>query len=168
MRTLSLRHYAGIVFLGALIVISSAWAFEVIGGYQPCALCLQQRIPYYVGVPLALIAVLLTFKPALQGLSRIALGLTALVFLISLFLAIRHAGVEWGWWLGASNCGATNLDDFGQSGSLLDELKDIKIVFCDEAAARFLGLSFAGWNAVASLILAGIALKGSLSRPVSL
>jgi disulfide bond formation protein DsbB len=30
--------------------------FEHIGGYIPCALCLTQRIPYYVAAPLMLVA----------------------------------------------------------------------------------------------------------------
>ena len=33
--------------------ILGALAFEHFGGYQPCALCLMQRTPYYLGVPLA-------------------------------------------------------------------------------------------------------------------
>ena len=42
------RLYASLIFLVALSVILSAWAFELIGGFQPCGLCLQQRIPYYI------------------------------------------------------------------------------------------------------------------------
>ena len=32
--------------------VGSALAFQYIGGYIPCKLCYEQRIPYYVGVPL--------------------------------------------------------------------------------------------------------------------
>ena len=35
---------------------------------------------------------------------------------------------------------------------------------CDKAALRVLGLSFAGWNAVASLILMAVALRGAFSK----
>ena len=159
------RFYAALVFLGALIVITSAWGFELFGGYQPCGLCLQQRIPYYIGVPIAAIALYFAIKPTSHQGARIALGLTALIFAVSIFLAVRHAGVEWDWWLGPANCGAGDLGDFGKGGSLLEALKDVKIAYCDEAAVRFLGLSFAGWNAVASLILKAIALKGALAKP---
>jgi disulfide bond formation protein DsbB len=37
------------------------------------------------------------------------------------------------------------------------------VVRCDAAAIRILGLSLAGWNAVASLIIAGIAFIGARS-----
>lgn len=158
------RFYAAFVFLISLIVISSAWAFEFIGGYQPCGLCLQQRIPYYIGVPIAAIALYFAMKPICIKWARVALWFVALVFTVSVFLAIRHAGVEWHWWLGPANCGTGDLSDFSNGGSLLESLKNIKIAYCDEAAVRFLGLSFAGWNAVASLILTLFAIKGALTK----
>ena len=37
----------------ALAVVLGALAFEHLGGYAPCPLCLEQRWPYYLGVPLA-------------------------------------------------------------------------------------------------------------------
>lgn len=160
------RFYASLIFLVALSVILSAWAFELIGGFQPCGLCLQQRIPYYIGVPVAAIALFFAVKPMPRKWASMALWLLALIFAVSVFLAIRHAGVEWQWWLGPANCAAGDLSNFGNGGSLLDALKDVKIAYCDEAAARFLGLSFAGWNAIASLILTLLALKGALAKPL--
>ena len=38
---------------------------------------------------------------------------------------------------------------------------------CDKAALRILGLSMAGWNAIASLVLAIIALRGAVGKAVS-
>jgi disulfide bond formation protein DsbB len=35
---------------------------------------------------------------------------------------------------------------------------------CDKAALRVLGLSFAGWNVVASLILAIVAFRAAFSK----
>ena len=43
-------------------VVGSALGFEHIGGYIPCKLCYEQRIPYYIGAPVmaaALVAALL-------------------------------------------------------------------------------------------------------------
>lgn len=148
------------VFLLALGVISAAWAFELVGGFQPCALCLQQRIPYYVGVPLAALAVLFAWRSMPFVWVKVALAAVAVVFIISLFLAVRHAGVEWDWWLGPANCGAGDLENFGSGGSLLKQLEEVTIAYCDEPAGRFLGLSFAGWNAIASAMIAGLALRG--------
>jgi disulfide bond formation protein DsbB len=38
------------------------------------------------------------------------------------------------------------------------------VVSCTEASWRFLGLSFAGWNAVVSLALVVLCLAGALAR----
>ena len=37
-------------------VVGTALGFEHIGGFIPCKLCLEERIPYYTGVPVALLA----------------------------------------------------------------------------------------------------------------
>lgn len=46
------------------------------------------------------------------------------------------------------------------AGDLLNELSTIKGPSCTEAALRVLGISMAGWNVVASVILAVIAFVG--------
>jgi len=50
---------------------------------------------------------------------------------------------------------------------LLKQLENIRIVRCDEAAWRFLGISLAGYDVLVSLFLAAVAgwgLKASLAR----
>jgi disulfide bond formation protein DsbB len=156
------------VFLLALVTILTAWGFQIVGGYVPCPLCLEQRIPYYIGVPLAFVALVATFARAPAWVARTALALTALVFLYGVYLGVFHAGVEWHWWPGPPDCsaggGITNLD----AGNLLDSLNGIRIVPCDAASWRFpaadWGLSFAGWNAAVSLVLAAVAGWGALRR----
>jgi disulfide bond formation protein DsbB len=54
-----LRRHAlapAFVFVVGLATILAAWGFQIIGGYVPCALCLQQRWPYYIGLPIAFVA----------------------------------------------------------------------------------------------------------------
>ena len=48
----------GALFLAVAMAatVGTALGFEHIGGYIPCALCLMQRTPYYIGVPVALVA----------------------------------------------------------------------------------------------------------------
>jgi disulfide bond formation protein DsbB len=43
---------------------------------------------------------------------------------------------------------------------MLRQLQNIRIVRCDEAAWRFLGISLAGYDVLVSLFLAGIAAWG--------
>ena len=148
----------------AILVLAGAWAFQLIGGYQPCALCLQQRLPYYLGIPVALLLVLGAggfLSPKVQRLLFVAL---ALIFAVSLFFAVRHAGVEWKWWLGPAGCGAGDLTSTIAPLGSVEADPNLIPVFCDEAALRVLGLSFAGWNAVASLALLIVAIKGALQK----
>ena len=78
-------------------------------------------------------------------------------------LGAYHAGVEWHWWAGPTDCTGP-LTDLRSGGSLLNQLQSIHVVRCDEAAWRFLGISLAGYNALISLLLAAIAGFGLVAR----
>ena len=86
---------AGGVFLLALATIVGAWSFQLIGGYIPCELCYQERMPYYVGIPLALVALASACYGGPTWLTRGALLLTALVFAWGTYLAVYHTGAEY-------------------------------------------------------------------------
>ncbi|MEP0521661.1 MAG: disulfide bond formation protein B [Hyphomicrobiales bacterium] len=154
--------FGGLALLLALGAIGSAWGFQLIGGYVPCALCLEQREPYYLGIPILLLAVILTIAKPHLWLVRLLYVAFAIVIAYGFYLAVYHAGAEWELWLGPSDCGGTPavLTD---TTDLLAQLETVKIISCTEAAARFLGLSFAGWNAVATLVLAVLGLLAAFS-----
>jgi disulfide bond formation protein DsbB len=144
--------------------VSSALAFQYLGGYIPCHLCLEQRTPYYVGVPLMLLAVLLSALHAPAWATRGLLAVGGLLMVYGLYLGVYHAGVEWAWWPGPADCtaGAGPVDTGGKG--VLDALDKFVPPSCDKAALRILGLSLAGWNAIASFILAAVAFRGALAR----
>ena len=151
-----------VVFVVGAAAILIAWGFELIGGYIPCALCLQERVPYYIGLPVALAGVLAALGGALPIVVRILLVVAGLVFAYGAYLGIYHAGAEWGWWAGPADCGGgsapTNVED------LLAQIDNVRIVSCTEATWRLLWLSFAGWNAVVSIFLVVVCFRGAF-RP---
>jgi disulfide bond formation protein DsbB len=147
-----------IVFGGALLTILAAHAFEQFGGYAPCPLCLQERYAYYFGVPAAVVAFFAARGNNL-GFARLVLILIAVGFLINAGVGVYHAGAEWKWWPGPETCGGGFDLTFGKEG-----IVDTPVIRCDEASWRFLGLSFAGWNAVVSAGLALIAAFGAARR----
>jgi disulfide bond formation protein DsbB len=158
--TIAARAALLALVLGAL-AIGGAWVSQLGFGLQPCELCLLERWPYYVGVPLAVLAVvaLRSAAPASHILGTWLLALVALVFLVGAGLGIYHAGVEWGFWQGPGACtgqyaAPATTDDF------LKSLEAGPSIRCDEAAIRILGLSLAGWNAVISLVVAAVAAIG--------
>ena len=97
----------------------------------------------------------------LQLLKEMAPGLRRVAMLWNAGLGAYHAGVEWQWWEGPKEC-AGAVSNFGPAGSLIDTIQRTRVIRCDEAAWRFLGLSLAGYNVLISLALAGIAVWGAL------
>ncbi|KJS14032.1 MAG: membrane protein [Hoeflea sp. BRH_c9] len=147
------------------IVVGSALAFEHIGGYIPCALCLTQRTPYYIGAPLMLGAAIISLAGGPSWAVRGLMAIGGLLMLYGLVLGVYHSGVEWHWWEGPASC-ATSADAVTRdAGSLLGDLSSKKPPSCDSAALRVLGLSFAGWNVLASAALAAIAFRGAMIKP---
>ncbi|HEU4987322.1 MAG TPA: disulfide bond formation protein B [Rhizobiaceae bacterium] len=153
---------AAVVTLGMAIAVGTALGFQHIGGYIPCKLCLEQRVPYYVGIPVMILALASSALKLPPVATRLLLAVGGLMMLWTMGLGIYHSGVEWGWWLGPTDCGAVAAPA-SSAGGVLDQLNTVIPPSCDEAAGRFLGLSFAGWNVVASLILALIAFRGAFA-----
>lgn len=145
---------------GMAATVGSALGFEHIGGYIPCALCLLQRLPYYYAIPLALIAAVNSALGGPQWLTRLLIGITGLAMVIGAGLGVYHSGVEWHFWEGPATCSTSANGVTQDAGNLLSDLNAIKGPSCTEASLRVLGLSFAGWNVIASLILAAIAFRG--------
>jgi len=146
-----------IAAVGAATILG-AYYFEYVLHYQPCPLCLEQRIPYYVGIPLALVLALAARMAAARPLLIAGFAALALVMFIGSALAVYHAGVEWHFWAGPQECSGD--PNFGRGGSLLDQLNTVIVVRCDAAAWRLFGVSLAGYNAVISAALGCVALWG--------
>ena len=142
----------------ALITIAGAWFFQLVLDIRPCPLCLEQRYADYLAIPLAALVALGAAKGASRGLLGLGLVILALAALANAGLGTYHAGVEWGFWQGPTDCTGPMVDLGG--GGLLDTLNKVKVVRCDEVQWRFLGLSLAGYNVLISLLMAAIAAWG--------
>ena len=156
------RSAALLILVAATATIAGALASQYGLGLIPCKLCLWQRWPYYVGIPVALLAVLAPAGGA--GLRRAGLAALLVIFLVGAALGAYHAGVEWHWWQGPADCGGGTGTAPSSVGGLLVSIEKSKVVRCDEAAWRMLGLSLAGWNALISLGLAVLAGWGAAFR----
>jgi disulfide bond formation protein DsbB len=147
----------GAILALAVATIAGAFIFQALG-YAPCELCLKERLPYYAGIAVAALALVFVALGLRRSLPP-ALVVLALVFAGSTIFGAYHAGVEWGFWRGPSDCTGT----FGKSESMkefLQQLHTIKVVRCDAVAIRILGLSLAGWNAIISAALTALAIFG--------
>jgi disulfide bond formation protein DsbB len=143
----------------AVATLAGAWFFELVLDIKPCPLCLEQRYAYYLAVPLGVLVAFAAAKDAPRGVLLAGLGLLALAALGNAGLGTYHAGVEWHFWQGPTDCTGT-IGNLGSAGSLLQRLDTVKVIQCDEVQWRFLGLSLAGYNVLISLLMAAIAAWG--------
>lgn len=131
-----------------LVMLAGAWGSQLIGGLAPCEMCHWQRWPYYAAIAPALAANLIP-RPALQ---RALVLVAALLIIASGAIGAFHAGVEYQWWEGLTQCTAP-------VGNLtLDDIMNAPLIRCDVAPWKMLGISLAGYNALIALSGAGLIL----------
>lgn len=151
---LTTRNAALLIALGALATIGGAWFIEIVLGVQPCPLCLEQRIPYYAGIPVALLTFMLANRA--PKAAHALLALTALIFLIGAGMGTYHSGVEYGLWKGPADCTGP-IPTAPAMGDFLKSLDTVRVIRCDEVAMRIFGLSLAAWNAIIAGAMAAYA-----------
>jgi disulfide bond formation protein DsbB len=142
--------------------IVTALGFELIGGFAPCPLCLQQRYAYYAGIPLLFTALVLLSAGKNRDAGLLFL-LVSFGFLANAGLGVYHAGAEWQFWPGPDTCAGSNTP-LSKAGGVLNSIGKAQVVRCDQAMGRFFGLSFAGWNVVLSLALCVSAMKAAFGN----
>jgi disulfide bond formation protein DsbB len=140
----------------AAATLAGAWFFQLVLGLQPCPLCLEQRYAYYLMIPVGALTALAAAKDAPRPAVVAGLAILAIAALGNTGLATYHAGVEWKFWQGPTDCTGP-IGNLGSAGDLLSRLDTVKVVRCDEVQWKFLGLSLAGYNVLISLALAAIA-----------
>lgn len=138
----------------SVIALAVAWAFEL-AGIEPCQLCLEERIPYYAGIPGGILAA--WFATRAPRVAVVILVALMLGFLYNAGLSVYHAGAEWKLWPGPDTCAS---DGTFKPGALLQSLRSNAAVRCDEAGVRIRGVSLAGYNVLISAALAAVAAFG--------
>jgi disulfide bond formation protein DsbB len=129
--------------LASAAILLGALGLQYLGGLPPCPLCIWQRWPYVALIVLGL--------AGWRVWPRAMLGLATLVLLAGAGVAAYHVGIEQGWWALPAGCVA------GGDAQSVEELKRMLAEApptCDQVGFTFLGLSLAGWNLLASLLLA--------------
>jgi disulfide bond formation protein DsbB len=160
------RHDANPALTAALAIaiiaattLAGAWFFQLVLDIRPCPLCLEQRYAYYLAVPLAALVALAAARDAPRTVLIAGLAILGLAALGNAWLGAYHAGVEWHFWQGPTDCTGP-VGNLGSASNLLERLDTVKVIRCDEVQWRFLGLSLAGYNVLISLLMAAIAAWG--------
>ena len=146
MHNIKIDTYLKIIFLISLISIISAYFIEYVLGYQPCNLCLIERIPY------ALSIILIILNYFFNQNKQFIILLLILVFAFSLLISFYHFGIEQGFFEESTVCGIKDANNIISKEELLKQLQ-LKTISCKDVAFRIFGLSLSTFNIVISLVI---------------
>jgi disulfide bond formation protein DsbB len=145
----------------SLAMLATAWSFQLFGHLSPCHLCLKQRDIYWIAVGVSLVASVWALFTGAKGPPRVFSFVLFAIFLTGAALAFFHAGVELKWWNGPQSCTASGGEiSIDQMAAFLAGAAS-SAPMCDVAQWRMYGLSMAGYNAIASAVLAILSLLAS-------
>ena len=146
-----LRRFPVFVLVVSAVVLGGALLSQYWGGLAPCELCLLQRWPWAAAITISLVAIMVGSRTALPWVAL----LLAAVFAVGSALAFYHVGVEKHWLAGPNACtGAATAADTVEAlkARILGQMP----VRCDEPAWSLWGISLAGWNLLASLVMGSL------------
>ena len=144
--------YIKLIFCISFLTIVSAYFIEYVLGYQPCKLCLIERIPYV----LSLIVLSINYK--LKKIEKFSSILLILIFIFSLIISIYQFGIEQGFFQESMICNIENSSNILSKEQLLEELQK-KTVSCKDVTFRIFGFSLTTINILLSLILIILSIK---------
>jgi disulfide bond formation protein DsbB len=148
------RMARNVALLAPLVLLGGAYVAQYGFGLAPCEMCWWQRYPHFAALAFAGLAFLRAPGQALVALAALAIAVSGAIGLF-------HAGVEYGWWQGLTDCATDTLG--GQGGNALEAIMNAPLVRCDVAPWSLLGISLAGWNFLLSGA-AALAILGLLPR----
>ena len=137
------------LFIILLCITSIFYAFfvEFFLGYKPCILCKYQRVPYILGLIVALFGFA---KPS----NKRVIFFIFLIFLISMILSGYHVGIEQELYQSIFNCSDDNLNIL-EEGKLLESLNVVN-PDCRNVNFAVFGVSLATINFVLSFVISSV------------
>ena len=133
------------IFLFSIIALVSAFFIEYILGYQPCNLCILERIPYL----LAIIVVLLNYK--FIQFEKFFILLLTIIFLAGTILSLYHLGIEQGFIEESLVCDLKSGSNLLSKEEILKQLHE-KSISCKDVTFKIFGLSLTSYNILISLL----------------
>ena len=140
------------VFIFIVVVTISAFIIEYQLNYQPCKLCIYERVPYFLSIAL-IIKIFFVNK-----YQKITLLILSLVFIISSILAFYHFGIEQGFFKESPVCTTKDLSETLTKEEILEQLNKSSIS-CKDVSFTIFGLSLATINTIFSIFLSVIFAK---------
>ena len=146
MHNYQITSYLKIIFFISLISLISAFFIEYVLGYQPCNLCLIQRIPYGLSL------ILLILNHFQKKNEKFIILLLTMIFSFSFLISLYHFGIEQGLFDESAVCAMKNMSNIINKEELLKQLQ-VKTVSCKDVTFRIFGFSLTTFNIIISFIL---------------
>ena len=134
------------IFLISFIALMSAYFVEYILGYQPCNLCLYERVPYF----LAILILLVNFK--YNKLEKHFIFFLIIIFFIATLLSLYHLAIEQGLIEESLLCNLEKGTNIIDKDEILKQLQQ-KNISCKDVAFKIFGLSLTSINIIISSLL---------------
>ena len=131
------------------LILAAAYLIEYQLNYQPCKLCIYERVPYIFSI--FLIIKIFFFK----SYEKAILLVLSLIFFASSILAFYHFGIEQGFFNESFVCNTGSFSENLSKEQLLEQLKQ-NTVSCKDVTFKIFGLSLAAINMIFSLFLSVI------------
>ena len=141
-----------VILFISIFALIAAYFVEYILGYQPCNLCLIERLPYFFAI--IIIFLYLTIN-RFEKLIFIFLGL---IFASGTILSFYHFGIEQGFFKESLVCVSNNEINILNKEDLLKDFQKT-IISCKDVEFTLFGLSLATINVIISLTLSVITFK---------
>ena len=139
------KNFYSIILFTSLICIISALYIEYILQYEPCKLCIYQRLPYIAAIFVSFIGVNYSTN------DKILITLI-IIFAISAMISGYHFGIENNLIDEVFSCTNNSLDTTNKS-KLLESLNKSMPVDCKDATFKVFGFSLAAINTIFSILI---------------
>ena len=150
LRKMVKKIYLSILIISILALIS-AYFIEYFLGYQPCNLCLLERIPYALSIIIILTNLKIKFN------DKHTILVLIVIFVVSALLSIYHFGIEQGLVEESFVCSTKDNLNLNKE-QLLQELQKMNIS-CKNVAFTIFGLSLTTYNILLSVIISATLIK---------
>lgn len=147
------RPFSLLLLAVSAAALGTAFVAQFAYGYEPCVLCVYQRIPYGVLLILGTFGLLSAGKAPMHAVALFAM----LSFIVGAAIAGYHVGVEQTWWVSAAPCGG-GLDMSASSTDFLAALQQKAEKSCGDIDWTLFGISMATYNFVVSAVMAIVCL----------
>ncbi len=145
-----IKKFYTIIFIISLLSLIIALYIEFFLGYQPCKLCIYQRIPY-------LIAIFFAFLGTSYSKNLIWLYILLITFFSSFLLSGYHFGIEQEIFKEFSGCTGNSINIIDKNELL--KLLNSEVNSCKNIDFKIFGFSLAAINLLLSLVIFILILK---------